>query len=81
MKSSEMPPEGPLPPNIVEDFVKWVNAGAVDPRKSEPKDLPSASEIDLDEGRKYWAFRPLEDFRAGQRTRVPNDCGTGRSAN
>lgn len=65
-ESSEMPPDQPLPPNVIEDFVKWINAGAKDPRiapssQSEPHDL--AAKIDLERGRQFWAFQSITDFR------------------
>ncbi|WP_253158432.1 DUF1553 domain-containing protein [Stieleria tagensis] len=65
-ESSEMPPEQPLPPQVVQDFVKWINAGAVDPRttRRETATHPNApAEIDLDQGRQFWAFQPISDFR------------------
>src|SRR5437899_474503 len=27
----EMPPKGPLPPAVVADFARWIDAGAIDP--------------------------------------------------
>ncbi|WP_182868560.1 DUF1553 domain-containing protein [Rhodopirellula sp. JC639] len=66
-ESSEMPPDAPLPPAVVDDFVQWIDAGAIDPRKQSPGDSarPATIEIDLEQGRKFWAFRPLADFRRG----------------
>lgn len=46
----KMPPSKRLPNEVIADFVKWVNDGAVDPREDEagsPKD--------------HWAFRPIAD--------------------
>ncbi|TWT89564.1 DUF1553 domain-containing protein [Neorhodopirellula pilleata] len=60
-ESSEMPPSGRLPDPVIEDFEKWIRDGAVDPRSS--ADLPgrrlAPSGIDLEEGRKFWAFQPV----------------------
>ncbi|MCC9601160.1 DUF1553 domain-containing protein [Stieleria sp. JC731] len=64
-ESSEMPPEGQLPENVIEDFVAWVNAGAIDPRKASGTPAPSASKIDLELGRQFWAFRPLSTSALG----------------
>ena len=65
-ESSEMPPDQPLPPEVIADFVKWINAGAKDPRISNPTTHRKGTdqEIDLDRGREFWAFRPIKDFRA-----------------
>lgn len=54
----EMPPEQPLPPHVINDFVKWVQWGAPDPRiqgrrLGEPTDaetIASAEEL--------WSFVP-----------------------
>lgn len=65
-QSSEMPPDEPLPPEVIDDFVRWINAGAVDPRERAPAGRSHAdggSEIDLHQGREFWAFRPVTDFR------------------
>jgi hypothetical protein len=56
--SSEMPPSGKLPDHVIEDFEKWIASGAVDPRTAVGQ-LPVRSRVDLEEGRKFWAFRPL----------------------
>jgi hypothetical protein len=54
-----MPPSGKLPDEVVADFAKWINMGAPDPRGSEAV-IRSKREISLEEGRKWWAFRPLQ---------------------
>jgi hypothetical protein len=52
----KMPPKwGKLPANVVADFVKWIDAGAADPRDGSS----SASAIDWSKAREYWAFRPV----------------------
>ena len=60
----EMPPSGRLPAELVEQLQKWVKDGAFDPRVT--KSARTAKKIDLDTGRKHWAFRAL------QKTTVPN---------
>ena len=52
----EMPPNGKLPDSVIADFEKWVRMGAPDPRDGSVPE--STSEIDVEEGRKYWAFQP-----------------------
>ena len=53
----EMPPEAPLPESVVNDFVKWVEMGAPDPRnvKAEPKPAAPAIETDL------WSLQVVQD--------------------
>ncbi len=75
-QSAEMPPRGKLPENVIIDFEKWIDAGAIDPRKNNPPQdepatgkptmgkpemgRPSVSQIDLEAGRRFWAFQPLQ---------------------
>jgi len=55
----EMPPRGKLADSVIADFEAWVAMGAPDPRDEE---LPSISRgIDIEEGRKFWSFRPIAD--------------------
>lgn len=54
----KMPPEKKLPDDVIQDFEKWIAAGAVDPREGSVT-LPK-SEIDIEQGRKHWAFQPLK---------------------
>ena len=56
---SEMPPSGKLSDEIIADFAKWIDMGAPDPRKGE-KTIRSKREINVAEGRKWWAFEPLK---------------------
>ena len=55
----EMPPKGKLPNAVIKDFEAWIAMGAPDPRRAD--ELPVARTIDLDEGRKHWAFQPVTD--------------------
>ena len=52
----EMPPDRQLPDSVISDFVKWVETGAPDPRDGKSGLLKR--EINLEEGRKFWAFQP-----------------------
>ncbi len=57
----QMPPRDRLSAAIVADFEKWVAMGAPDPRQSTTVvAAPPKRVIDLDAGRKYWAFQPLK---------------------
>ncbi len=58
-ESLKMPPDTKLRAEVISDFVKWVEMGAPDPR--EGKTITVASEeIDIEEGRKFWSFQPLQ---------------------
>ncbi|MBL9083415.1 MAG: PSD1 domain-containing protein [Planctomycetales bacterium] len=50
----EMPPKGKLPDDVIADFAKWIEKGAVDPRDGK---APTVATIDFEAGRKHWAFQ------------------------
>jgi hypothetical protein len=58
----EMPPSGKLPDEVVADFAKWIDLGAPDPRGGETPVKPKR-EINLDEGKTWWAFQPLKEVK------------------
>jgi hypothetical protein len=51
----KMPPSGQLSEATIADLEKWVAMGAPDPREATA--APTASTIDIEKGRKYWAFQ------------------------
>ena len=53
----EMPPKGKLPDELVERLQRWVADGAYDPRVT--KSTRGGKGIDIDAGRRHWAFQPL----------------------
>jgi len=53
-----MPPEKKLSNEVIARFEQWVAMGAPDPRDG--VSAASKYEIDIDEGRKFWAFQPPE---------------------
>src|SRR5262249_18965252 len=53
----KMPPSGQLSEVVIADFEKWVEMGAPDPRETQASDWKAAT-IDIEKGRKYWAFEP-----------------------
>lgn len=55
----EMPPKTRLPAGTVAAFEKWVSIGAPDPREGEV--VRASSGMSVEEGRKYWSYRPLSD--------------------
>ncbi len=56
----EMPPKRKLSQSVIEDFRRWIEMGAPDPRVSEVGEIkPSISESDIQEARKnFWAYQP-----------------------
>jgi cytochrome c553 len=58
---THMPPKGKLPAAVVADFEKWVSLGAPDPRDGNV--APAGRVIDIEAGKKYWAFQPLQKFQ------------------
>ena len=58
----EMPPDGKLPEQLIADLVNWVERGAPNPRIG-PEHVTPDADIDLDAGRDFWAFRPLQSAR------------------
>ena len=55
----QMPPSSKLPAEIAADFRRWIDGGAPDPRDGAAASV-SKREIDLEAGRRFWSFRPLE---------------------
>ncbi len=56
-KDMEMPPKERLSEEVVADFEKWIAMGAPDPR--EGGGAAAVSTINMEEGRKHWAFQPI----------------------
>ncbi len=63
-ESFEMPPAGRLPAEEIAILEEWVARGAIDPRDGDAA-VPARPTIDLEEGRRFWAFQPP------QRTEAP----------
>jgi hypothetical protein len=65
----KMPPKKKLADDVIADFEKWVAMGAPDPRESATGAIKY--EIDIEKGRKFWAFQlpkrseppPVKDAR------------------
>lgn len=54
----EMPPKQKLADRVIQDFETWIEMGAPDPRSGKIE----LSEINLEEGRRHWAFQPLAEM-------------------
>ncbi len=55
----QMPPKSPLKPEQVRDLEQWVKMGAPDPREKTVGKVAGKRVINLDEGRNFWAFKPI----------------------
>ncbi len=64
----QMPPTGKLSPEVQADFEQWIKAGAPDPRINKPKSASGAAKplkgMSIADGRKWWAFQPVQEVRA-----------------
>ncbi len=63
----QMPPKKKLSADVIADFKKWIEMGASDPREATgtvAANAPKKRQIDMDEGRKHWAFQPVKDIPA-----------------
>jgi len=54
----EMPPKGKLPGVVIADFERWIRLGAPDPRDGAAKVPTPPSGIDVEAGRRFWAYQP-----------------------
>jgi hypothetical protein len=54
----QMPPEGKMPEQVIEDFRRWIRDGAFDPREETTPAKPSTA-LSLDRAHEYWAYRPI----------------------
>lgn len=57
----QMPPKEKLSAAEIGILEQWVKAGAVDPRATEASTKKRT--VNLEEGRKFWAFQPVRDQR------------------
>ncbi len=55
----EMPPSGKLPAEVIADFERWIESGAIDPRDAVK--APAANkEIDWAKARELWSLQPVK---------------------
>ena len=58
-ESSEMPPNGQLDEHVISDIQKWVDAGAIDPRRNPSQPRLEQRVINIEKERGFWAFQPI----------------------
>jgi hypothetical protein len=51
-----MPPRAKLPDAVVADFERWIRIGAPDPRTGPPARTAARTGIDVEAGRRFWAY-------------------------
>ncbi len=56
-----MPPKGKLPAEAIADLEKWIAMGAPDPRVTARAAAKPAGTINIEEGRKFWAYQPVKN--------------------
>ncbi|XZE56801.1 DUF1553 domain-containing protein [Planctomycetaceae bacterium SH139] len=57
--SFEMPPRGKLDQTIIDDFVRWVEIGAPDPRtETTPPAAAKSIAMSLADAKEFWSFQP-----------------------
>ena len=54
----EMPPKKKLSEEVVGDFVRWIERGAVDPRLDAAPVAAAGKGVDMEKARNHWAFVP-----------------------
>ncbi len=54
-----MPPKEKLPAEVIADFERWINDGAVDPRTGGKADVKAVA--DPNKGKDHWAFQPVKE--------------------
>lgn len=59
--SFEMPPNTKLSNEVINDFVKWIEMGAPDPRDGKQREIKSAG-VDIEAGKRFWSFQPLRQI-------------------
>jgi len=55
-ESLQMPPKGKLPDSVIQDFEKWIETGASDPRTGAAVSVRPG--MNIAEARQFWSFQP-----------------------
>lgn len=74
-----MPPKGPLPPEVVTNFRKWIEMGAPDPRRTDAAEVNSQiTDADIKQAKaEFWAYRkPVQPIVPEITSLGSNDAGT-----
>jgi hypothetical protein len=60
-ESVEMPPDAPLPPQVIADFAEWVRRGAPDPRVLKAAAVKTNKPNEGSTPTELWSLRPVQD--------------------
>lgn len=63
----QMPPDGKLSQQAIANVEKWIKLGAADPRGGK---VVAKQGIDLEAGKQFWSFRPLQQVTPPQVTQA-----------
>lgn len=59
----QMPPDGRLPDEVIEDFRVWIEQGAYDPRQDMQASHESRGQsLSVEEAQIHWAYQPMRRF-------------------
>lgn len=77
-RSLQMPPKNRLPEKEIAALEKWIAMGAADPREDEAGGAVEPDGMSLEEGRRFWSFRPVQspeipDVSDAKKLRTPID--------
>jgi hypothetical protein len=56
----QMPPDSALSSAEIAVLERWITEGAVDPRRESDEAAATTRGIDLEQGRSFWSFRPVD---------------------
>ena len=64
----QMPPDSALSSAEIAVLERWITEGAVDPRRESDEAAATTRGIDLEQGRSFWSFRPVDSAVSSDRT-------------
>lgn len=57
----QMPPDGKLPADVIENFRTWIDSGAIDPRTAEhDSSKPKSKGLTVEQAQSHWSYRPVQ---------------------
>ncbi len=55
----QMPPDGKLPEKVIEQFERWIELGAIDPRTEAKGGKPKSNGLSVAQAQSHWSYRPM----------------------
>lgn len=57
----QMPPDGKLPADVIENFRTWIDSGAIDPRTAEhDSSKPTSKGLTVEQAQSHWSYRSVQ---------------------